>query len=53
MLQLLDRLYLDLPDPLTGDVKLKRDVLQGAWVVVVKAVAEFQDFAFGRRNTLD
>jgi len=39
MLQLLDRLDLDLAHALAGDVELERDILERARVVVVQAVA--------------
>ncbi len=41
--QLLQRLILDLTNPLTGDIEGAPHLIQGAWVFSAKAVSQFQD----------
>src|SRR3954471_6014905 len=45
VLQLADRLGLDLADPLAGDLEDPADLLEGVGVAVAQAVAELDDLA--------
>src|SRR6188474_1736107 len=51
--QLAQRLGLDLPDPLAGDVEVAADLLEGPAAAILEAEAKLEDASLARREAVE